>query len=97
MEFSLAAFREAVNTNFIVVLDGMEVSLQLKSIDELAIGPEIEQFSLQLTGPQAPFLPQQLYRLQHEKLGEHDLFMVPIGQDSDGFCYEIVFNLLVSR
>jgi hypothetical protein len=35
---------------------------------------------------------QGLYRLHHPTLGELDLFVVPIGPDGTGVCYEITFN-----
>lgn len=92
--FSLAAFREAVNTDFRVMADSLEVLLRLASIDELAVRPGAEQFSLLLKGPLDSFLPQRMYRLQHERFGEHELFVVPIGRESDGFRYEIAFNLI---
>lgn len=39
-------------------------------------------------------LPQASYRLSHPKLGEIDLFLVPIQRKRDSFSYEAVFNLL---
>lgn len=93
--FSLGAFREAVDTDFRVVLDGPEVKLRLMRIDEMVVRPDVEQFSLLLKGPLELFLTQQIYRLQHECFGEQELFMVPIGRESDGFIYEVSFNLLI--
>jgi hypothetical protein len=49
-------------------------------------------FSLIFRGPRAPLLPQRTYRLAHPALGAFDLFLVPIGPDQDGQCYEAVFN-----
>ncbi|OXM85710.1 DUF6916 family protein [Paenibacillus rigui] len=92
--FSAAAFREAIHTEFRIGLEGGAVILRLETIEELAIRSDVEQFSLLLKGPLDPFLPQQMYRLQHEQLGELDLFVVPIGREQDGFKYEIAFNLL---
>jgi hypothetical protein len=37
-------------------------------------------------------LRQQIYRLTHEQLGPLDIFLVPIGPDQQGMCYEAVFN-----
>jgi hypothetical protein len=39
-----------------------------------------------------PFLPQGMRKLQHETVGELDLFLVPVGQDAQGFQYEAAFN-----
>jgi Domain of unknown function (DUF6916) len=45
-------------------------------------------FSLVFRGGPSPPLPQQIYRVEHEKLGELDLFLVPIAVDR----YEAVFT-----
>ena len=49
-------------------------------------------FSIVLRGPPAPWLPQQIYRLEHDELGAFDLFIVPIGPDAHGMRYEAVFG-----
>ncbi len=49
-------------------------------------------FSLVFGGPPAPFLPQRIYGLSHDRLGAFDLFLVPIAREADGFRYEAVFN-----
>lgn len=40
----------------------------------------------------AAILPQQIYPLSHEDLGEMTIFLVPIAQDSTGVSYQAVFN-----
>jgi len=37
-------------------------------------------------------IPQGIFRLHHPTLGELDLFIVPIGPDRSGMCYEVTFN-----
>ncbi len=54
-----------------------------------------ESFSVFFHGPASSFIRQGMYRLCHEKLGEIDLFLVPIGRDRDGYEYEAVFNHLI--
>ena len=49
-------------------------------------------FALLFRGPLDPVLPQQLYNLQHETMGDLTLFLVPIGPDEQGMRYEAVFN-----
>ncbi len=50
-------------------------------------------FSLVLRGGHGRYLPQRLYRVEHEALGALDLFLVPIGPDSEGIMrYEAVFG-----
>lgn len=54
-------------------------------------GQERLQFSLVFRGPGEPILPQGSYALVHEELGELELFLVPIGRDSEGVRYEAAF------
>lgn len=49
-------------------------------------------FSLVFTGPVEPLLPQRIYRMVHDDLGEFDIFIVPIARDGTGARYEAVFN-----
>jgi hypothetical protein len=35
---------------------------------------------------------QGLYRVTHPSLGDLDLFVVPVGPDDKGMCYEVTFN-----
>jgi hypothetical protein len=49
-------------------------------------------FHLVLSAPPTWRTPQGMFRLAHPKLGDIEMFAVPIGPDGDGCCYEIVFN-----
>lgn len=49
-------------------------------------------FSLILSGPRTPALPQATYSMQHPQLGAIDLFLVPVGQDAKSIQYEVTFN-----
>jgi len=40
----------------------------------------------------ADVLPQRLYRMLHEDMGELEIFLVPIGRDETGITYEAAFN-----
>jgi len=51
-----------------------------------------DAFSIVFRGPAEPVLPQQIYALEHAKLGRFELFLVPLGPDSRGMRYEAVFN-----
>jgi len=51
-----------------------------------------QPFSLCLKGPGKPLLPQGMYPLQHPKLGEIALFIVPSGADGASTDYEVTFN-----
>ena len=54
-------------------------------------------FTVLFHGPVEPVLPQGIYRLEHDKLGVLDLFIVPIGPAEPGtrpaaMRYEAVFG-----
>jgi hypothetical protein len=49
-------------------------------------------FSVVFRGPPGVPLPQRIYRLEHDRLGAFDLFLVPIGPDAVGMRYEAVFG-----
>ncbi len=51
-----------------------------------------EPFSIVFRAPMDTRLPQNTYRLEHDEMGSLDLFMVPIGPDSEGMRYEAVFT-----
>ena len=51
-----------------------------------------ECYSLVFYGPSNPALPQRIYRLAHDEVGEVEIFLVPIGPQKDGFGYEAIFN-----
>jgi hypothetical protein len=51
-----------------------------------------EPFSLVLSGPPTPALPQASYRVRHPRLGPIDLFLVPIARDAASAQYEATFN-----
>src|ERR671912_541710 len=38
------------------------------------------------------FPPQQTFILRHDRLGEHDVFLVPIGRHDSGVRYQAVFS-----
>ena len=52
----------------------------------------MERFSIYFRGPAEIFLPQGMYQITHERMGDFDLFLVPIARQELGFRYEAVFN-----
>jgi hypothetical protein len=49
-------------------------------------------FSIVLKSAVSGHLPQAIYTLTHDEMGTMDLFLVPIGVQEGGMCYEAVFN-----
>jgi hypothetical protein len=55
-------------------------------------------FSITLRGPADIFLPQGMRALLHEQQPDGlDIFLVPVGRDTEGFIYEAVFNYQVNQ
>lgn len=96
---SKESFTEQLRTKFRVRLEGegaREVELEL---DEVVPFPtlthsrsDVERFSVYFYGPGDFFLPQRIYRLEHERMGELDIFLVPVARDQRGFRYEAVYS-----
>lgn len=49
-------------------------------------------FSLVFRGPRGLYLPQRIYRLEHDALGTIEIFLVSIAPDPQGSCFEAVFT-----
>lgn len=49
-------------------------------------------YSLIFLAEDERILPQKLYRLEQEALGEIAIFLVPVGKDARGVRYQAVFN-----
>ena len=90
-------FCEILETDFRLVDAEDDIKLNFFEISEKKETPQTVFFSLYLKSPNNVFLEQKIYNLQHEKLGEGSLFIVPIRQDTDGFVYESVFNRFVKN
>ena len=94
-------FAQHVNTKFRVLGAAEEpVELELVEVKGYNAGPNeqdgMERFSLFFRGPAEVPLPQNTYALEHDAMGTHELFMVPISRDQNGFRYEVVFNYFKS-
>jgi hypothetical protein len=73
-----------------------DIQLKLVEVTEKKADGMQEMFSLLFCGAKDKFLEQGTYDLEHETLGSVTLFLVPIGQDENGYRYEAAFNLLRS-
>ena len=90
-----AAFEEHLGTPFRIHFGGeapLAVVLYEVKLLEAHPGPRSQPFSLYFRGPYPPVLPQQIYRLEHDRMGTLEIFLVPIGPDAQGMRYEAVFN-----
>lgn len=76
-------------------MDGPEGGIGLRLVAAKALGAALRDggaFALNFMGPAAPRLDQATYRMRHEKLGESDIFIVPVGKGPEGITYEAIFT-----
>ena len=86
-------FSQNANSTFVVQLDEQnDVALELTEISDLKVSTRQEEFAITFRGPLDKFLEQGTRSLNHERMGQFDLFLVPIKQDAQAFYYEAVFN-----
>ncbi len=89
------SYEPHVNEAFVLPLeDGTSLEFILTQVKRHRDNDVQRTFSLLFLGKFAGVLPQQICRLSHPRLGELDLFLVPLQQNRDGVLYESVFNLL---
>ena len=91
-----AEFSRHLNTDFDLTFGEEQLHLRLVAVKPyLPQANEqsgMERFSLFFDGPLDRYLPQRVYRLTHEAMGEIDIFLVPIEKKESAFRYEAVFN-----
>ena|SRR5437660_864437 len=86
-------FSEQLHTQFKVHFGAEPMMLELIEVMERDLSPKIELFTLQFRGAVAPRLPQQIHRLEHDKLGPFAIFLTAIGVDPEQrLLYESVFQ-----
>jgi hypothetical protein len=88
-------FSQHAHTEFKVVVDeNTSVPLELTEVSELKLYPQQEEFTLEFRGPSNMFLGQGVRNFTHDKMGQFELFIVPVKQDAQGFYYQAIFNRL---
>lgn len=91
---TLESYQPCVNEEFVLhdASSGPQ-TLTLRAADAGIDTEDQVSFSLLFEAADGVYRPQQIYRLSHARLGEFDLFLVPIRRKRD-VLYEAVFNLL---
>jgi hypothetical protein len=89
-DLTIDDFRPLLNDHFRIAPDGADAfEVELVEVTEIPREPGGRApFSLVFRGGPNPPLPQQIYRVEHEKLGGLDIFLVPIAVDQ----YQAVFT-----
>jgi hypothetical protein len=87
------SFAENLNSKFMMTLPEAEpLALDLIEVTEIPSVEGQEQFSVIFQAPLNAPVRQGIYTLEHERLGEFGIFLVPIGKDKNGVQYEAFFN-----
>ena len=96
-QVTVETFEPHVGTSFWAEFpNGAKVELKLVRVGRI-MGSELarlnrEPFSLFFAGPKSFLLTQHTYRVTHEILEPMEIFVVPVGQDSETYQYEAVFT-----
>jgi hypothetical protein len=95
-ELTHATFAKELGSAF-QLHNGAATPLTLELVEATEVNgkaPRTERnpFSLIFRGPKTPWVEQKIYRLEHERLGTLDIFLVPLGPDQKGMRYEAIFT-----
>jgi len=86
-------FRPHLSTAFRLMDESVECELiEVTAQEGSALAGSRVAFSVVFRGPPQPVLEQRIRRLEHDRLGVLELFLVPIGLDDTGMLYEAVFT-----
>jgi hypothetical protein len=92
----LATFSPCVGESFAVEFEGAELPrFELTEAAALPVhkgAPRQDPFSLVFRAPGTCDVRQGTYVVQHERIGELPVFLVPIGKDEEGLYFQAVFN-----
>ena len=95
-----AEFSRHLNTDFDLSFGDEQLQLRLVAVKpylpQATEQSGMERFSVFFDGVLDRYLPQRMYRLTHEAMGEIDIFLVPIEKKESAFRYEAVFNYFKS-
>ena len=99
-ELTLNDFSPHLGSKFKLHMDsGRHLDIELVEATPLSMGGARPAhlsprgaFSIIFFAPSEAELPQQIYRLEHEVLGELEIFLVPIGRAASGLKCEAIFN-----
>ena len=95
--FSHSTFAELAGTKF-KLYDGSDEPSEVELVDvsELVETKRQEIFGIFFSIPEGRKPAQGSYRMEHEKLGSFELFLVPVVSE-DGVVYEAVFNRIKKK
>jgi hypothetical protein len=86
-------FRLRVQPEQVVEVELVEVTpLRARSADGREAPPGRAPFSVVFRGPTSAVAQQRIYALEHDSMGTHELFIVPVGPGQGGMLYEAIFS-----
>jgi hypothetical protein len=95
-EFTRDEYAECVDTDFVFSFaPEHQVTMKLIEVTEEKEKFRQRTFVLTFTAPEDTPLVQGMAPFENEKLGQSDVFIVPVGKDSRGVLFESVFNKLL--
>lgn len=101
-----ASFAENLNTMFTVTVgeddpdipEMKALKIELELIEAIEKKREMtEGFSLLFQGGDKLVLNQKIHNFSHAKLGDFQLFIVPVGKNDRGLRYEAIINRLIEK
>jgi len=85
-------FQPLLNDTFNIYFN-QDTATDVRLIDVSEQSNETGQtFSLVFRAAKDQVWPQGTYQVHHANLNTMHIFLVPIGPDKEGFCYEAIFN-----
>lgn len=95
LSYSKQQFLELPATVFSVTHESYGViDMQLVEVEDEAISPGTEQFSVCLDGPDNPVFEEGSYAMYNDSLGDIELFLQPAEGSASGQKYRAIFSLL---
>lgn len=97
-KISAEEFRRCLHQKFVLRIDdesSVEAELvEVRVLESHSRREDRTPFSILFAGPGDAPLPQRIYRLENDTMGELDVFLVTLGPDPDegGMLYESVFT-----
>jgi hypothetical protein len=97
--FTIDTFAPLAGSSFALAAPDGQVAFELIEVRPRGDAPDTG-----IAGQRAPFsllflarslqtpLPQGSYAIEHDELGDFELFVVPVARDGDGVRYEAVFG-----
>jgi len=86
-------FRLRLQAEHTIDLELIQVTpLRVKTADGRDASRPREPFAILFRGPADRVVPQQIYPVEHDVMGSHQIFLVPIGPDHAGMRYEAIFT-----